>query len=159
MNSIYILTTGDGRTADQLAAAGKYGWVTSLAELCVDNMLHCETFRLVPKTPKAKVVLELVEFQHEPTGEEVLAEFARQGLERPTREDALYFGEQYPEVQRKFAIAFLHQAWGTSGGSGPWAFTLDYHVRRGRGLTCGWFGRGGWEDVRRFAARRCCLAA
>jgi len=44
------------------------------------------------------------------TSRQVLAEFARRGLERPTYEDALQFGIQYPERQRKDFIVFPHKS-------------------------------------------------
>ncbi len=45
------------------------------------------------------------------TSKEVLKEAQRQGLERPLYEDALFFGEQYPEEQRKDPVVFLHEPW------------------------------------------------
>ena len=42
---------------------------------------------------------------------EATAEAAKQGLERPYYEDALYFGVKYPEVQSDGPVAFLHDPW------------------------------------------------
>ena len=33
------------------------------------------------------------------------------GLERPTYEDALYFGIEHPDVQRERPVVFLHDPW------------------------------------------------
>ena len=42
---------------------------------------------------------------------EATAAAAKQGLERPYYEDALYFGIAYPEVQLEGPVAFLHDPW------------------------------------------------
>lgn len=59
--------------------------------------------------PEGAREIVFLEFDHEPTSEEVLAEAAQQGLERPRYEDALFFGEQHPEEQRTAPIVFLHR--------------------------------------------------
>ena len=53
----------------------------------------------------------LLEFDHDVTSEEALAEAARLGLERPIYEYALYFGVAYPELQRERPVVFLHEPW------------------------------------------------
>lgn len=40
---------------------------------------------------------------------EIFYEAKKQGLERPTFEDALNFGAQYPNVQRNWPLIFLHE--------------------------------------------------
>lgn len=54
-------------------------------------------------------MIKLVEFDHDPSSDEVLREFTRRGLERPTYENALYFGVQHSGEQRKQPIVFLHE--------------------------------------------------
>ncbi len=53
----------------------------------------------------------LLEFDHDVTSDEAIAEAVRLGLERPTYEDALYFGIEYPDVQRERPVIFLHDPW------------------------------------------------
>lgn len=43
------------------------------------------------------------------TFEESLSELTKRGLSQPTYEDALLFGEQHPEIQRKAPIMFPHE--------------------------------------------------
>ncbi len=143
--AVFTFVIGDKRSAKELLAAGKYDWVGDYARQFVEG----KKFRLADKPEEVDMVL--VEFNHDPTSDEVLAEFARQGLERPTEEDALRFGEKYPDEQKKYPIVFLHEPWrGSHGG-------LDVLVLRwgdrGRKLYCSWFGRR-WRRDYRFAARR-----
>lgn len=84
-------------------AAGHYGYAHS----CVNS----DNFPARhPATPRPRQIV-LLEFEHDVTSEEVLAEAARLGLERPLYEDALYFGIAYPEVQRRRPVVFLHDPW------------------------------------------------
>ena len=142
--AVFTFAAGDKRSAKELLAAGKYDWVGDYARQFVEG----KKFRLADKPEEVDMVL--VEFGHDPTSDEVLAEFARQGLERPTEEDALRFGEKYPDEQKKYPIVFLHEPW------------QDPHGDR-RGLVLGWRGRereldydwfdGRWFRYCRFAAR------
>ncbi len=53
----------------------------------------------------------LLEFDHDVTSEEAIAEAVEIGLERPAYEDALHFGIEWPDVQRERAVVFLHDPW------------------------------------------------
>ena len=53
--------------------------------------------------------IEFLKFDQGADAEEVLAELVALGLERPTYEDALNFGIQYPSVQSERPLAFLHE--------------------------------------------------
>ena len=53
----------------------------------------------------------LVDFGREITSAEALTQAAELGLGKPDYEDALYFGIEYPEVQRERPIVFLHDPW------------------------------------------------
>ena len=78
----------------------------------------------------------LLEFDHAVTFEDVVAAARQRGLERPTYEDALYFGIAHPEVQRERPIIFLHEPW------------LGFFGRRD--VLCLWSNAGGassaWKD-------------
>ena len=141
-NAFRIMTEGT-RTTDGVIAAGNYDWK--------NDRVNGENFpmRPMPEGPREIVFLE---FDHDPGSEEVLAEAARQGLERPRYEDALFFGEQYPEEQRKAPIVFLHEPWESPGRG------LDVLVLRCRGrsrslhLSCffsRWFRRCRFAFVRK----------
>ena len=53
----------------------------------------------------------LLTFDHPISSEEATAEAAKQGLERPYYEEAMYFGIKYPGVQLDGPVAFLHDPW------------------------------------------------
>jgi len=143
--AVFTFAAGDKRSAKELLAAGKYDWIGDYARQFVEG----KKFRLAGKPEEVDMVL--VEFDHDPTSDEVLAEFARQGLERPTGEDALRFGEKYPDEQKKYPIVFLHEPWQDPDGSRS-VLVLSWDDR-GRELGCSWFD-GRWVRDCRFAARR-----
>lgn len=99
----YRITIGDGRSTDELVEAGKYGYAHS-----------CVTSENFPARhfgePRLREIV-LLEFDHDVTSEEAIAEAALLGLERPMYEDALYFGIAYPEVSRDRPLVFLHDPW------------------------------------------------
>jgi hypothetical protein len=99
----YRITTGDGRSTEELVAAGDYAYAHS----CVtsDNF----PARHFGGAHEREIVL--LEFDHEVTSERIIAEATRRGLARPVYEDALYFGAQQPEVQRARSVVFLHDPW------------------------------------------------
>ena len=143
----FVFLVGDGRTKEQMLAAGRYDWVGNVAGVFIAS----PQFRWA--TAPEEVDIELVEFDNDLTSEQVLAEFAKRGLEEPTEEDALRFGEKYPDVQNDFPIVFLHKAnlWRDPHGY------LDVLVLRRHGaqrvLDCCWFDYR-WRRYSRFAARR-----
>ena len=99
----YRITIGDGRSTDELVEAGKYGYAHS----CVTS----DNFPARHFGEKQVREIVLLEFDHDVTSEEAIAEAARLGLERPMYEDALYFGIAYPEVPRDRPVIFLHDPW------------------------------------------------
>lgn len=101
--SAYSITVGDGRSTEQLVAAGGYGYAHS----CVTS----ENFpaRSLPGNAVRSIVL--VELGRAVTSAEAIAHAAGLGFARPTYEDALYFGIQHPDVQRRHPVVFLHDPW------------------------------------------------
>lgn len=99
-DNAFIITCEGSHSASQLVRQGNYDWV--------NDWITDKRFPIKKHVPVSRTI-ELVEFDRDPTSEEVLAEFARRGLERPTYEDALYFGIQHPEEQRRRPIGFLHE--------------------------------------------------
>jgi hypothetical protein len=95
--------TGDGRSTEELVEAGHYGYAHS----CVTS----ENFPARHAGTRRTREIILLEFDHDVTSDEALSEAARLGLERPTYEDALYFGIQYPDVQRVRPVVFPHDPW------------------------------------------------
>ncbi len=100
---IYRITTGDGRSTEELVEAGNYGYAHS----CVNS----ENFPARHFCGKRVREVVLVEFDRNVTSEEVMTEAAQLRLERPTYEDALHFGIEYPDVQRQRPVVFLHDPW------------------------------------------------
>ncbi len=99
----YRIVIGDGRTTEELIAAGDYGHAHS----CVTS----ENFpagRFGAARPRSIVLLA---FDRDVTAADVLHEAARRGLERPTYEDALQFGAAHPDVQSRGPVVFLHEPW------------------------------------------------
>lgn len=87
-----------GIPTSELVRSGRYDWVNPSI---TDELFPIETRAPVSRT------IELIRFNHYPHSGEVLVEFARRGLERPTYEDALTFGVEHPEEQMKSPIVFL----------------------------------------------------
>lgn len=100
---VYSFTIGDGRTTEELVAAAKYGYCHS--QVISDN------FPARPFRGKPVREIVLLSFDHAVSSKEATAEAAKQGLERPFYEDALYFGIDYPDVQLEGPVAFLHDPW------------------------------------------------
>ncbi|MDP4020863.1 MAG: hypothetical protein Q8P58_02375 [Candidatus Adlerbacteria bacterium] len=147
----FILTLGDGRTKEQLLAAGHYDVVGVGASAFISS----NQFRIAQESEEVDIELvELAGLGRDPKEKEVLKELKRRGLKEPTEEDALRFGEIYPHVQREFSIVFLHAKnfWRGTGIS-PSVLILDT-VEKGRRLT--WRAIG--ESERWYGAERYCLA-
>ncbi len=96
---IFTLVLSGAKKASELVREGNYGWV--------NDWITDERFPITPHEPTSRMI-EFVEFDHDMSSEQVLAEFTRRGLERPTTEDALQFGIEHPEEQRKRPVVFLH---------------------------------------------------
>ncbi len=94
---------GDDRSTEELLEAGNYGYAHS----CVNS----ENFPARHLGAKRLCEIILLEFDHSVASEEAITEADRLGLERPMYEDALYFGIEYPDVQRERPVVFLHDPW------------------------------------------------
>lgn len=99
----YHITVGDGRTTEELVAAANYGY--SHSQVFSDN------FPTRPFKGEMARQIVLLSFEDPISSNDATAEAAKQGLERPFYEDALYFGIKYPEVQLDGPVAFLHDPW------------------------------------------------
>jgi hypothetical protein len=100
---VFLIHAGDGRSTEELVEAGGYGYAHS----CVVS----ENFPARPFPPGSVREMALLALDREATTEEILAEAARRGLERPMYEDALRFGLEHPDVQRDGPVVFLHDPW------------------------------------------------
>lgn len=118
------VTCHGNATATQLVQQGEYDWF--------NNWITDERFPIQPHQP-ATYVLELFQFDHDPTWEEVLAERGCRGLDEPTYEQGFYVGIQHPEEQREYRIAITHEPVQGPGG-GPDVLVLfggaDYRELR-----------------------------
>ncbi len=70
--------------------------------------INDDLFPIEEHAPFSRII-EFVEFDHDPNSKEVLAEFAHRKLVRPTYEDALTFGAEYPDEQLRLRLPFLHE--------------------------------------------------
>ncbi|HEV8614088.1 MAG TPA: hypothetical protein VGU22_01210 [Methylomirabilota bacterium] len=99
----YRITTGDGRSTEELVAAGEYAYAHS----CVTS----DNFPARPRGQPREREIVLLAFDRALTSEAIIAEATRRGLARPVYEDALDFGAQHPDVQRARSVVFLHHPW------------------------------------------------
>jgi hypothetical protein len=96
----FHLTLEGNATASELVHRGRYNWH--------HRKIADRRFPIQQHNPMDRTV-KLIEFDHDPISEEVLAEFTCRGLECPIPEDAFYFGIQHPDEQRKRSIVFPHE--------------------------------------------------
>jgi hypothetical protein len=124
----YSIVTGDGRSTEELMAAGGYGYVHSC--MISDN------FPARPSAVQRTREIVLLAVDREVTSSEAIAAATRLALESPVYEDAFYFGIQHPDVQCEGPVVFLHDPW------------LGYFGRRD--VVCLWINAGrreiGLED-------------
>ena len=144
----FTITLGDGRTAEQLYLSGHYIIVDKYDQRAKDFVLSTD-FKL--SRTKEDVKLVYVEFSYDPTSDQVLARFEELGLDRPEPEDALRFGEKYPDEQNKNLVVFLHKPWRCPDGD-QYVLVL-FRDGSERGLSCYWFVSR-WGQQCRFVARR-----
>jgi len=133
--------TCEGDKASELVKRGKYNWTN---DLITDKLFPIKSHSSQSRT------FELVRFDHNVTSDEALAEFARRDLKRPTYEDALVFGINYPEEQRKHPVVFLHEPVDVVGDR---SVLVLFGSAGGRRLNLGWFD-GWWDRVYVFAGLR-----
>jgi hypothetical protein len=99
----YRITVGDGRSTEELVEAGHYAYAHS----CVFS----DNFPARHRGGQRSREIALLEFDHDASAEEAIEAATALGLERPSYEDALYFGVEHPEVQRERPVVFLHDPW------------------------------------------------
>ena len=126
--NIFRFIVGQHKTTEEAVKAGNYDWA--------NNNVNSRNFPLRPR-PVGQKTIEFVEFDHDSISEEAIEKARKRGLERPTYEDALDFGEQYPEEQRKHPIVFLHEPWQSPGGSLLVLVLVNYSSKRN--LNLHWF--------------------
>lgn len=126
-----LMIDGD-KNASELVALAKYDWF--------NDWITDDHLPIKPHAPIEKVI-EYVKFDRHPESEEVLAEFARRGLQRPAYEDALYFGlpYNYPDEQRRAPLVWLHEPVEVSDDNRYVLVSYGYDC--GRSLRLYWFGR------------------
>lgn len=136
-NVFRLTKIGDGRTTEELVRDGNYNYANS--------NVNSANFPIRSMRRGVRNIV-LLEFDRDPTSAEVLVEAAKQGLERPVYEDALYFGVEHPEVQRDRPVVFLHEPWRDSDGG---LDVLDLWCLAGnRKLGLNYFGSRWGRDYR-----------
>lgn len=101
--NIFWLTMNQYKTTEEAVAAGKYDHT--------NPSINSLNFPLRRPRIKGSREIVLLEFDYDPDPEQVFAEAKKQGLKSPDYEDVFDFGEQFPKVQRKFPVVFLHEPW------------------------------------------------
>ena len=91
------------------SSAATYGYCHS--------QVFSDNFPARPFNGKTQRKIVLLTFDRPMSSDNATAEVAKQGLERPYYEDALYFGIKYPEAQLEALAAFLHDPWLGNQGS------------------------------------------
>jgi hypothetical protein len=99
---VFPITLAGTFTLKELIEMGGYELYTS------DSSINEKVYPIHRHKPQKRVI-ELLKFDSDPAYSEIMKRFERRGLEPPTYEDALYFGIEYPEEQRKHWIYFLHK--------------------------------------------------
>lgn len=126
-------------TAASLISLGKYDYVSPYAQETADSaVLRGEMGEF-----------EMVQFDHDPSDADVLAEFAKRGLERPTIEDALRYGAS--QWNGRDWVVFMHEPFRVSD-----RYLRVLYLSRwsgGRGLGSGFMG-GRWSQRCLFPGRR-----
>ncbi|MDB5189721.1 MAG: hypothetical protein JWN49_47 [Parcubacteria group bacterium] len=157
------LTVGGRRTKGDLIEAGCYDEVDGIAKDFLfgsKGLLIKTDFVQIDGQPR-DLRFDLISFGRDMSTSQVLAEFERRGAIRPEREDVLWFGEKYPELQRENRIPFLHKPmsdqWERDGGD-YWVFVLDTREvprdrKRIRRLTCRASDTTTWGPECRFPVR------
>ncbi len=99
----FRIIRGGKRTTEEVVGATKH---TS-----VNNYINSANFPLavLPEEEKELVAFQVDGYDHNPSSDEILLEYKKRGLERPTHEDALKFDEAYPN--EKGIFVFLHEPW------------------------------------------------
>lgn len=100
----------DTRSPEELLKAGGYDYVDGRAR---DFILSKE---FAAEEDSGEITLEMLQFDHKPCTEEVLHNFKKEGLLRPTARDCLRFGVHYQHIQLKRPLAFLHEPWSIAPG-------------------------------------------
>ena len=85
---------------------------SSAAKYCHSQVfMALDNFPVRPFYRETQREIVLLTFDRPMSSEDATAEVAKQGLERPYYDDALYFGIKYPEAQLEAPVAFLHDPW------------------------------------------------
>jgi|SRR3989344_823555 len=96
----FELEVGGEFTVEELLVAGRY-------ESIGDSLRGDDNLGHIKRRPAGSKVR--MEFFH-PRGEtmkEILEEAGAKGLQRPSREDVLFFGAEYPDIQESCQLAFF----------------------------------------------------
>ena len=131
---VFRIIRGGKRTTEEVVATTTHTYV--------DRNITSANFPLVeaPEEVRELEAFQLLDWDHDPSSEEILKELKKRGLERPTHEDALKFDETHPD--EKGVFVFLHEPW-LSPGRNPNVLV----VSRGevsRKLYLDWFVSG-WD--------------
>jgi hypothetical protein len=141
-NNIYTVFVDYEMSVEELVRLGHYDWV--------NNNITSAHFP-VQRRGKAKVAVELINFDRSIGFEETLSEMDKMDYRSAEIRELLTFGAKYQDVQREFPIIAFGSVWRHPGGS-RYVLCL-YGDGSGRGLFL-YELKDDWHKYYRFAAIR-----
>jgi hypothetical protein len=129
-HSSFSLTL-DGRAPEELLKAGKYDWIADYSRQIAHSKVSAVT------EADIEIVLlgslpQLVQEVSQPPVIDLSSVFTQ--YDQPEVRDALQFGAQYPDEQRKTSIIFPHEPWRAPHGP-EFVLVLRTDLTRARGLS------------------------
>src|SRR2546430_6150068 len=128
--SSYSLTL-DASGSEELLKAGKYDWIADYSRQIVHSKLSAGNGADIEIVLLGSLPVQ-VEDVSQPSVIDLASVFTQ--YDQPEVRDALQFGAQYPDEQRKTSIIFPHEPW--RGPRGPeFVLVLRTDLTRARGLS------------------------
>ncbi len=99
VSDVFEMEFRSNSTIENLLEIGRY-------DIIFDRSLICRA-RLRAHIPGGLLKMKFIVFKEDPTIEEILLGFRKEGLRRPRIEDVLLFGAKFPEEQCKRRLVFF----------------------------------------------------
>ncbi len=98
-NEVFIINVNGNRTTEQILSVSNF--------IYTDFRINNQDLPMRPQQGSREIVL--ISMSDSFTYQDALIKLNKLGLEQPVYEDALFFGEQYPEKSFKFSVMFPHE--------------------------------------------------
>ena len=96
---VFVLNVNGNRTTEQILSVSNF--------IYTDLRINDQDLPMRPYQGSREIVL--ISMSDSFTYQDALIKLNKLGLEQPVYEDALFFGEQYPEKPFKFSVMFPHE--------------------------------------------------